>query len=65
VNEPATITVPLREWIEQHRQLGLLRGALLGLRFQVDAATRERIDNVLRAAGQSDAIDRQSLEVPA
>jgi hypothetical protein len=60
MSEPATITVPLREWIDQHRQIGLLSGALLGLRFQVDAATRERIDNVLRAAGQGANIEREA-----
>lgn len=40
--------ISLSEWVKLHQRIGLLTGALLGLREQVDKETRTRIDNVLR-----------------
>ena len=44
------ITVTLNSWIELHRQVGMLSGALNGLRYRVDDEIKACIDNVLQAA---------------
>jgi hypothetical protein len=42
-----------KERVEEQRKYGLAVGALIGLRHSVDAATKARIESVLKELGET------------